>query len=522
MGGGRITVVGLGPAGPDLVTAETLDLIAAHDRRYLRTARHPSAGVVDAAAAFDEVYEASDSFDEVYETIAARLIEAAAADGDLLYAVPGSPLVLERTVELLRSAPGADVVAGAAARSPAAAAPGRREAEAAGGVALDVRPAMSFLDLAWARLGVDPVEEGVGLVDGHRFAVAAAGRAGPLLVAGCHSGRVLSEIKLAVEGGPRAVVLQRLGSPDEAVFEVDWAELDRSFGADHLTSLYLPELAEPVAAELARFDELVRVLRERCPWDREQTHASLRRHLLSEAHELLEALDARAAHPDSEPVAAADDLLEEELGDLLFQVGFHSRLAAERGAFTLADVARRIHDKLVARHPHVFGDVEAADSSEVMANWEAIKRAEKNRASAMDGLPASLPALLLALAVQKRAASVGFDPLTGGPETAGPDASAPEDDGLEAAGPDASAPEDDGPKSAGPDAGDPEDDGLEAACDRAADALARLRASGDESDLGAALFAAVQAARLLPCDPESALRTEARRFEQQFRAAEAR
>ena len=236
-----------------------------------------------------------------------------------------------------------------------------------------------------------------------------------------------------------------------------------------------------MAAELARFDELVRVLRERCPWDREQTHASLRQHLLSEAHELLEALDARAAHPDSEIVADADDLLEEELGDLLFQVGFHSRLAAERGAFTLADVARRIHDKLVARHPHVFGDVEAADSSAVMANWEAIKRAEKNRASAMDGLPASLPALLLALAVQKRAASAGLDPAP---------ASAPDD--------------------------------LETACTQAVDALARLRASGDESDLGAALFAAVQAACLLPCDPEAALRTEARHFEQRFRAAETR
>ena len=477
-GRGRITVVGLGPAGPDLVTAETLDLIAACDRRFLRTARHPSAGVVAGAVAFDAVYEASDSFDDVYRTIAARLVEAA-ADGDLLYAVPGSPLVLERTVELLRAAAagGGD---GSGRSGGSGDAGGRSGGAEAAGPALDVRPAVSFLDLAWARLGVDPVEEGVGLVDGHRFAVAAAGRAGPLLVAGCHSGRVLSEIKLAVESEPRAVVLQRLGLDDEAVFEVEWAELDRSFAADHLTSVYIPELAEPVAAELARFDELVRVLRERCPWDREQTHASLRRHLLSEAHELLEALDARAAHPDSEVVADADDLLEEELGDLLFQVGFHSRLAAERGAFTLADVARRIHDKLVTRHPHVFGDVEAADSSAVMANWEAIKRAEKNRASAMDGLPASLPALLLALAVQKRAASSGLNPSP---------ASAPDD--------------------------------LEAACAQAADALARLRTSGDESDLGAALFAAVQAARLLPCDPESALRTEARRFEQQFRAAEA-
>lgn len=470
--------MGLGPAGPDLVTAETLDLIAACDRRYLRTARHPAARVVAGAVAFDDVYETSDSFDAVYETIVARLIEAA-ADGDLLYAVPGSPLVLERTVELLRAAAagGSD----GAGRAGLALGSGRSGGAGRAGLALDVRPAMSFLELAWARLGVDPVEEGIGLVDGHRFAVAAAGRAGPLLVAGCHSGRMLSEIKLAVESEPRAVVLQRLGLDDEAVFEVEWAELDRSFDADHLTSVYIPELAEPVAAELARFDELVRVLRERCPWDREQTHASLRRHLLSEAHELLEALDARAPHPDSEVVADADDLLEEELGDLLFQVGFHSRLAAERGAFTLADVARRIHDKLVTRHPHVFGEVEAADSSAVMANWEAIKRAEKNRASAMDGLPASLPALLLALAVQKRAASAGVDPLT-----------------------DTSA-----------------SDYLEAACIQVADALVRLQTSGDESDLGALLFAAVQVARQISCDPESALRTEARRFEQQFRVTEA-
>lgn len=478
MSGGRITVVGLGPAGPDLVTAETLDLIAACDRRYLRTARHPAARVVAGAVAFDDVYEASDSFDAVYKTIAARLIEAA-ADGDLLYAVPGSPLVLERTVELLRAAAAGG--SGGAGRAGLALGSGRSGDAGGAGLELEVRPAMSFLELAWARLGVDPVEEGIGLVDGHRFAVAAAGRTGPLLVAGCHSGRVLSEIKLAVESEPRAVVLQRLGLDDEAVFEVEWAELDRSFEADHLTSVYIPELAEPVAAELARFDELVRVLRERCPWDREQTHASLRRHLLSEAHELLEALDARAPHPDSEVVAEADDLLEEELGDLLFQVGFHSRLAAERGAFTLADVARRIHDKLVARHPHVFGDVEAADSSAVMANWEAIKRAEKNRASAMDGLPASLPALLLALAVQKRAASSDLGPLTDTPAS----------------------------------------DDLEAACIQAADALARLQTTGDESDLGALLFAAVQAARQISCDPESALRTEARRFEQQFRAVEA-
>ena len=164
-----------------------------------------------------------------------------AADGSVVYAVPGSPLVLERTVELLRA-----------------------EGDA-GRLDLDILPAVSFLDAVWAGLGIDPVEAGVRLVDGHVFATAAAGQTGPLLVAHTHANHVLSDIKLAIDAPPeRAVVLQRLGSPDEAIIEVDWAEIDRVVEADHLTSLYIPELAEPVAHEFARFDELVRVLRDEC------------------------------------------------------------------------------------------------------------------------------------------------------------------------------------------------------------------------------------------------------------------
>jgi tetrapyrrole methylase family protein / MazG family protein len=380
----RLTVVGLGPAGPELVNTATLDAIAtvAPERRWLRTSRHPSAPVAGAAHTFDAAYDAEATFDEVYRRIADTLLAAVGdGGGPVLYAVPGSPRVLERSVDLL-------VADGAAA-----------------GVDVEVVPAMSFLDLAWVRLGVDPFEQGVRLIDGHRFEVAAAGERGPLLVAHCHNQRVLSDVKLGFEDEtpPSAVVLQRLGSPDEAVVEVDWEDLDRVIEADHRTTVYVPVAAAPVAAELVRFDGLVRTLRQECPWDREQTHASLTRYLLEEAYEVLDAV-----------TAGDDDHLEEELGDLLFQVVLHSAIARERGAFTLADVARGIHDKLYARHPHVFGDVVAETAEDVFGTWEANKKAEKGRASVFDGIPSSLPALLYAAKVLRKASSVAVEHEPGG------------------------------------------------------------------------------------------------------------
>ncbi|MCU1498955.1 MAG: putative MazG family protein [Acidimicrobiales bacterium] len=382
----RVVVVGLGPGDPSLVTAGVLDAIAATPVRFLRTARHPSALLVTGAATFDHHYESADTFDEVYRRITADLVAAAVEHGEVLYAVPGSPRVLERTVDLL-------------------------DAEAAAGVIeLSVLAGLSFTDLAWVRLGVDPYERGVRLVDGHRFAAAAAGERGPLLVAHCHNRRVLSDVKLAVDDAPPepVVVLQRLGLPDESVTTVEWAELDRSFEPDHLTSVYIPALASPVAGEVASFVELVARLRAECPWDAEQTHATLARHLLEETYEVLEALDAMG---DGGPDADAEGYthLEEELGDLLFQIVFHTTLATEAGQFDLADVARGIHDKLVHRHPHVFGEVAVAGSDDVVANWEQIKKAEKGRTSIFDGIPAHLPALLYATKVTKKAATVGLD-----------------------------------------------------------------------------------------------------------------
>ena len=156
---------------------------------------------------------------------------------------------------------------------------------------------------------------------------------------------------------------------------------------------------------MARFLELVRTLRAECPWDREQTHASLTRHLLEETYEVLDAID----HVDVE-AGAGFEALEEELGDLLFQVVFHSVLAAEEGQFTLADVARGIHDKLHARHPHVFDPaVGPTDLAQLTVDWERRKVEEKGRGSVMDGIPSTLPSLAYAAKVQKKAASQGVE-----------------------------------------------------------------------------------------------------------------
>lgn len=414
-------MVGLGPAGEDLLTVATTRAIADHPVRFVRTTRHPAATAVVGATSFDEVYDQAGSMEEVYRTIADRLVDAAHEHGTVLYAVPGSPVVGERSVELLTA-----------------------RARERGGLVVDLVPALSFVDLAWLRLQVDPVAVGARVIDGHRFDLESAGSTGALLVAQCDHAGVLEAIKLvvgdaldraAVPGSghdlaaadsverdlPPLVVCARLGTPEEEVRPVAWHDLDR-VAPDHLTSVWIPPLGLALSGSVARLDALVAQLRSDCPWDRAQDHASLRPHLLEETHEVLEALDALAevtatvqrdgAH-DDEPAGGLDEALddayvalEEELGDLLFQVVFHACLATEAGRFTLADVADGIADKLVARHPHVFGDVEAVTPEDVRANWEQIKKAEKGRSSVLDGIPAGLPALALAAKVLRKAASV--------------------------------------------------------------------------------------------------------------------
>ena len=275
----------------------------------------------------------------------------AAAPQPVVFAVPGSPLVAERTVDLLR---------------------------ADGRVEVTALPALSFLDLAWAALGVDPLAEGVRLVDASVAGPVLADQNGPFLVAQCWSRQLLSDVKLALPDEdldlPRPVLLHHLGLEDEVVVAVDWWDLDRTVEPDHLTSVYIPAFSRrgrDAGDEMARLVVLMDTLRERCPWDSVQTHQSLMPHLIEESYEVLDALGEVAAPDparDGSDDGGAFEHLQEELGDLLFQIVFHARLADEEGQFDLADVARGVHDKLVHRHPHVFGDVDADTAEQVVTN----------------------------------------------------------------------------------------------------------------------------------------------------------
>ena len=384
----RIEIVGLGPSADEYITDHTRQRIAAHQHRFLRTAQHPSAHLVIDAITFDERYETSGTFDDVYIGIAEDLIAAAIQHGEILYAVPGSPLILERTVRLLMSDDRIECI---------------------------VNPAMGFLEIAWARLGIDPIEHSVRLIDGHQFATAAAGLTGPLLIAHCHANWVLSDIKLAAEDADNVsnddmpvVILHHLGLSDEVVITVPWSELDHSIEADHLTSIYIPELRAPVGKDLIAFHELARTLRRECPWDREQTHQTLTTYLLEETYEVVDAiaaLDIDDAH--------TDEHLIEELGDLLYQIEFHAAIAEQEGRFTMGDVARGIHEKLVRRHPHVFAPNEnsAVGSDALVKSWDDIKKAEKAAkgivAGPFDGIPQATGSLAYASAILKRATKAG-------------------------------------------------------------------------------------------------------------------
>jgi tetrapyrrole methylase family protein / MazG family protein len=361
-----LTIVGLGPAGDDLLTQGTLDAISKSEHRFLRTSRHPSAHVMVSARSFDDRYETLEHFDDVYESIATTLLEATIKLGSAIYGVPGSPMVAERTVELLRK------------RAPLA------------GVDLVVFPALSFLDLLWVRLGVDPMAQRVTVVDAHRFIEDTQGSVGPFVVTQCHSQVELSEVKLALSERvidpaqlPLIRVAARLGLPDESVIEVPWHELDRIVIADHLTSLYIPALPSGAGEEMAALENLMRTLRSRCPWDAEKDIRTLTPFVIEEANELVEAASAVVDAIGNDSLEASiTDHYREELGDVLLQVLFHSCLAAEEGWFDLAGVLRNLNEKLVHRHPHVFprDDFDASDlvtSEDIARNWNRIKNAPR-------------------------------------------------------------------------------------------------------------------------------------------------
>ena len=354
----------------------------------LRTRRHPAAEAFPDVASYDDLYERADSFDELYDAIVEDLADLArrSGDGEVVYAVPGSALVAERTVELLRERDDLTVV---------------------------VEPAVSVIDVACAARGVDPMAVQLRVID----ALAPGERVrgpGPLLVLQTYAPAVLAAFADRLDAETPVTVLHHLGLDDEVVTTLAARRL-ATFAADHLTSLWIDEVRGPGES----LDELVSIthrLRRECPWDREQTHESLMPYLVEETYEAVETIEAA-------------DLagLREELGDVLLQVMFHARIASERtdgSGFDIDDVASGIAAKLIRRHPHVFGAASVSGAEEVSQNWETIKAAERAAAaaeraarmgadgptqvaSALDGVPLGQPALPLAAQLLGRATRAG-------------------------------------------------------------------------------------------------------------------
>ncbi len=384
-----ITIVGLGPGDPNQLTRQAWDWLQSAPEIYLRTRQHPTVaglpGTIDIKT-FDDIYESHDSFEEVYQEIVQRVLELGKRPQGVTYAVPGHPFVAEATSpEIIRRA---------------------KEM----GIPVQVIEGLSFLEPTFTALGVDPLPQ-MAIIDAIELGAAHVPpfpTSFPALIAQIYSRQVASDVKLALtsiypDEFPVRLV-HAAGTPDERVEDMPLYEIDRSASTALLTTLYLPPLARDTSYE--DFQEIVAHLRapDGCPWDKVQTHLSLRQHLLEETYETLTALDNE--DPDS---------LREELGDLLLQIFLHSQIASEEGEFTIADVLQGINQKIVRRHPHVFGEVQVENVAGVLSNWEKIKEQERKdngveqTKGLLDGVPPALPALTQAQEIQNRAARVGFD-----------------------------------------------------------------------------------------------------------------
>ncbi|SFA51357.1 tetrapyrrole methylase family protein / MazG family protein [Anoxybacillus pushchinoensis] len=381
---GTITIVGLGAGDIDQLPFGVYRTLKQAKRLFLRTKDHPVVAQLEAegihAQSFDDVYETYDQFEQVYEHIVKVLCEEA-KKGDVVYAVPGHPLVAERTVKLLM--------------------------EKQSDISVRIEGGQSFLDALFTAVGVDPIE-GFQFIDATSFQPDEIQLRNHIVFCQVYDSFVASDVKLALlEKLPHdypVFIVDAAGSKQERAKKVALYELDRATMVSNLTSVYVPKVEhdELLYHDFTTLRRVIATLRgpNGCPWDRKQTHESLKKYLLEEAYELLDAIDRQD-----------DENMIEELGDVLLQVMLHAQIGEDEGMFSIDDVIRAITEKMVRRHPHVFGDVHVDHAEEVVRNWQAIKQAEKEKVfdSLLDDVAKALPSTLRAYEYQKKAAEVGFD-----------------------------------------------------------------------------------------------------------------
>ncbi|HSW36358.1 MAG TPA: nucleoside triphosphate pyrophosphohydrolase, partial [Candidatus Limnocylindrales bacterium] len=379
---GRIVVVGLGSGSRKHLTGAAWQVLISGCPVYFRTGGHALARSLAAHGSkvrfFDYLYRSCDDFNQVYHKITNSLISASRRNRVICYAVPGHPSVGEAVVERLRKL------------CPKI------------GIQLQLVAGLSFLEPVLECLKVDLLE-GVTVHDALLVDRLKEPCHSHLILAQAYSRSVASRVKLKLlELYPPSfpvTIIRAAGTHSQRVWRIPLHSLDHKSVFNHQTTLYLPPVEGCGIGDLV---SLIAKLcsEDGCPWDKQQTNASLRQNLVEEAYEVVSAIDEQN-----------DRLLLEELGDVLMQVVFHSQIAAEENRFDLNQVIRAIVSKLIRRHPHVFGSEKLVDISQVRSRWEQIKSEEKNRGASGEilSIDHSLPALLKAYKVQRRSSELGFD-----------------------------------------------------------------------------------------------------------------
>ncbi|MEA3310321.1 MAG: nucleoside triphosphate pyrophosphohydrolase [Chloroflexota bacterium] len=383
----QITIVGMGPGGAQHLTREAWQVLAGADEIWLRTLHHPGVEELPQRIklfTFDAFYEEQETFEQVYRQIATKVLALGKREQGVIYAVPGHPLVGESAVlQILREA----------------------QVE---GISTQVVAGLSFIEPVLTALEIDALD-GLQIMDA--LAVMALQHPPlnpdfPALIGQIYNQTVASELKMTLMNQypdeHEVVLVEEAGTGAQQLKRLSLYEVDRQ-PVGLLSALYVPSLPT-YNCSFEVFQAIIARLRAPggCPWDRQQTHASLRDNLLEEAYEVLEAIDR-----------GDEAALQEELGDLLLQVGLHAQIATEYGEFRMSDVIAGINAKLQHRHPHVWGEVEVEDVAEVHLTWEALKQQEREAKgqaarSLLDGVPKSLPALAQAYTYGNRARNVGF------------------------------------------------------------------------------------------------------------------
>jgi tetrapyrrole methylase family protein/MazG family protein len=381
-----IKVIGLGPGSKESLTLGALEILRSSNKIYLRTEKHPTVEYLKdngiSFETYDKNYEEGTNFDEVYSSIANDLINKEEQFKNIIYAVPGHPLVAEKSVSLL--------IKLCEEKS----------------INIEIVPAVSFIDALMESLKIDPVE-GIKIIDAFDIKNQILDKRVGIIITQVYDKLIASEVKLGLMEYYRDDTLiyfvRAAGIKGiESVRKIFLYELDRQEDIDYLTSIYIPKDINNTKDFKDLIDVMERLRRNNgCIWDREQDHKSLKKYLIEESYEVLEAIDEED-----------EDKLIEELGDVLFQVIFHAQIGKEEGFFDINDVIKRICDKMITRHPHVFGTESVNTSEEVLVNWDKIKKEEQGLESYSDELrhvAKTLPSLIRAEKIQKKAAKVGFD-----------------------------------------------------------------------------------------------------------------